>query len=233
MSKRELLREHRQRSASRTRTIWIGLIAIIALGIVAAFAVPALTSVEAPVGAFATITPNPRPQANGTSMGNPNAAVKVEEFSDFQCPYCQMYSLQEEALTIEKYVKTGKIYFTYTSWAFIGPESEAAAKASLCASEQGKFWDYHDILFANQGKTENGGAFTDRRLAAFAQSIGLNTTTFNSCTSSNKYSDQINQNKAKAESMGINSTPTFSVNGTLVDMGKLDETIDAALASAK
>jgi protein-disulfide isomerase len=65
----------------------------------------------------------------------------------------------------------------------IAKESHQAANASMCAFELGRFWDYHDMLFANQGEVENGGSFNDKRLQAFAESIGLDMNTFDDCFS--------------------------------------------------
>src|SRR5512133_3970345 len=115
MSKRDELREKRRRAEKRNRIIWIGVITLVVVAIIAAFAVPAAVSALTPVGEIKTAAPNPRPQANGNNMGDPNAPVKVEEFSDFQCPFCQKFTLEEESGIVEKYVKTGKVYFTYTS----------------------------------------------------------------------------------------------------------------------
>ena len=104
-----------------------------------------------------------RPQAQGLSMGDPNAPVKVEEYGDFQCPACRIFHESQEGQLIEKYIKTGLVYFTYTPFSFIGDESVKAAEAAYCAADQGKFWEYHDMLYANQ-TAENKGDFADSRL---------------------------------------------------------------------
>src|SRR5512146_2744064 len=114
MSKRDELREKRRRAESRNRIIWIGAIVLVALAVVAIFVVPGVINAATPVGAFKTITPNPRPQANGLSMGNPNAPVKVVEYADFQCPVCQEFTQQLEPTLVDSYIKTGKVYFTFT-----------------------------------------------------------------------------------------------------------------------
>jgi protein-disulfide isomerase len=101
--------------------------------------------------------------------------------------------------------------------------------------EQGHFWDYHDILFANQSG-ENQGSFNDKRLQAFAESLGLDMTAFNKCFNANTYSTQIQDDFQIGQNYGVTGTPTVFLNGTLVTPGQvptydqLKAAIDAALA---
>jgi protein-disulfide isomerase len=133
-----------------------------------------------PIGEVKSANPLTRPEVNGSSTGNPAAPVKVEEFADFQCPACGVFSVSLEPILINEYVRTGKVYYTFYPYSFIGKESTAAAEAAYCAQDQNKFWEYHDTLFANQ-TGENVGDFDDRRLQAFADNIGLDLKLFNSC----------------------------------------------------
>lgn len=150
------------------------------------------------------------------SLGDPNAPVKIEIYSDFQCPYCRRFWSDTEGQLFQDYVSTGKVYFTYRSLgAFIGHESQKAAEAAYCASDQEKFWEYHDLLFTNQG-AENSGAFSDARLTAFAQSLNLDMIAFNDCFQNGKYVEQVNQDAADAQAANIHSTPTFLINGTMI-----------------
>ena len=129
-----------------------------------------------------------RPRVQGNAMGDPDALVKIVEFSDFLCPYCRQFFLQTEQPLIEDYVATGKVYFVYrTLGDWLGPESQASAEAAYCASGQGKFWEYHDLLLANQGS----GSFSRDRLRAFAQALALDEEDFNACLSSARYRDQV------------------------------------------
>jgi protein-disulfide isomerase len=215
VSKRQAMREKRQRQARMQR---IGIIAIIVVG--ALFVAGALIYPNLkPVGEIATIavTPGERPMVNDNAMGDPNAPIKIEEFSDFQCPYCARFHEETEAQLTDSYVADGTVYFVYRSFGdFIGPESKAAAEAAYCAGDQGKFWEYHDILFANQ-TGENVGAFADRRLQAFAESLSLDMDAFNTCFSSGKYADRVAQDKADGTAAGVTGTPafllTYTVNG--------------------
>ena len=189
------------------------------------------------------------PQADGNKMGDPNAPVTITEFGDFQCTYCQKYWTDTETQIIDSYVKTGKVQYAYRSagnWvsANIGQgsvESQDAAMAAYCAADQNKFWQMHDALFANV-LGEDAGSFTDPRLQAIAQIVGLNMDAFNSCYSSHKYLDQVNQDFKDAQASGIQGTPffvlTYIVNGktrtTSVEGAQpysiFQQTIDAALS---
>jgi protein-disulfide isomerase len=163
-----------------------------------------------------------------TSMGDINAPVKVEEFGDYQCPACGEFFAQIEPELVTKYINTGKVYFTFTAYSFIGPESIAAAQASFCALDQGKFWEYHDMLYENQNG-ENQGSFSDTNLKGFAINLGLNIETFSGCMSNQKYAALVQDNVRYGKSMQVASVPYFLVNGKQVYRFSLLDTIDSAL----
>ncbi len=198
-------------------------------------------SIFLPTGSIVTITPVPYPLENGKAVGDPNAKVKIQVFEDFQCTSCKQYvdNVEKQLLT-SSYITNGQVYYELMQWPFIdtrsiAKESHQAANASMCALEQGKFWAYHDILYANQG-IENGGAFRNKRLQAFAESIGLDMTKFNQCFNTNKYSAEIEAEYQQGVSMGVTGTPTIFLNGKSVTPGfvptfdELKSAIDAALA---
>jgi protein-disulfide isomerase len=95
---------------------------------------------------------------------------------------------------------------------FWGKHSEQAALAAECADEQGRFWEYHDTLFANQG----GLAFTDSKLKEYARKLKLNPRTFGECLDSGKHREKVEGETAVAASLGARGTPTFFVNGRLL-----------------
>jgi protein-disulfide isomerase len=126
-----------------------------------------------------------------------------------------------EKQVIDEYVSTGQARLEYRHYIVVdgnvgGSESRRAAEASECAAEQGQFWNYHDMVFANQ-QGEGRGAFADRRLEAFAEAIGLDTQQFNACFSSNRYAGAVRSDEQLATQYGVNSTPSVFVNGVLVD----------------
>jgi protein-disulfide isomerase len=173
------------------------------------------------------------PQADGNKMGNPNAPVKIIEYADFQCPYCMHYWQETEPQIIQNYVAIGKVYYEYRSvGGFISPESADAANAAYCAADQNKFWEYHDILFANW-TGENAGDFTPDKLRQYASAIHLNLDQFNTCLSVGVHSDQVSKDVADAKAAGVTGTPAFIVNGKLMEGAQpystFQQTIDALL----
>jgi len=211
MSKRAEMRRKRMREQRLRRLVVIFIFLGAALLITATIIWPKI----APMGDIVIPRAKSYPLADGNAMGEPNAPVVIEEFSDFQCSYCQTFHQNTGAQIIEQYVETGQVYFIFRNFAFLGRESLAAANGSMCAAEQGKFWEYADILFANQSG-HDAGAFSDRRLEAFAENINLDKALFQSCMRENRYQDQIQQDYQAGVSQGINSTPSFIINGKLV-----------------
>ncbi len=219
MNKRQTMRAKRERQRRMQRLGVIGIVVVGALLVAFALVYPNLKS----IGEIVTVEPNPRPMADGTAMGDPNAPVIIAVFEDFQCPACQNYTEEIETLITETYVATGQVYYVFHQYPFIdsasvNKESQQAANASLCAAEQGLFWEYHDVLFANWNG-ENAGAFNDRRLVAFAETLDLDMDSFNSCFEENRYRDEIQSDFDLGTVMGVSGTPSVFVNGQQVTPG--------------
>jgi protein-disulfide isomerase len=147
--------------------------------------------------------------------GDPNAPVTIIEFADFQCPYCGRFFAQTEPQIDEQYMQGGKVRLGYFNFAFLGQESNWAAEAAECASDQNKFWEYHDKLYESQSG-ENQGAFSKDNLKKFAKELGLDTSAFNECLDSGKYTQLVQDESSMASSIGVRSTPTFLINGQAV-----------------
>ncbi|MFC2028741.1 DsbA family protein [Chloroflexota bacterium] len=237
MSKRQAIRKKRIQQQRRQRLVIIAMMVVGALLVTAALIYPSIK----PVGEIVSITPRTfNTQVDGRTLGDPNAPVIVDVWEDFQCPACVNYSLQIESLLITNYVETGKIVYTFHHYPFIDSmvstnESHQAANASMCAGDQGRFWDFHDILIANWNG-ENQGAFSDKRLVAFAEDLGLEMSSFNTCFNQDKFADQISQDFADGQAMGVSGTPSVFINGVQITPGfvpsyeQLSSIIDAALA---
>lgn len=114
----------------------------------------------------------------------------------------------------EEYITTGKVRFVYKHFAILGAESNRAAEASECAAEQGQFWPFHDLVFADQ--YANHSTLTEDKLISQAAEIGLDTTTFSQCLTSGRYTNQIRQESLSVQSMGVRGTPAFLVNGVFI-----------------
>ncbi len=144
--------------------------------------------------------------------GDADAPVTILEFSDFQCPYCGRFFAQVGPEINRQYIETGKARLGYIHFAFLGPESLWSAEASECAADQDAFWEYHDKLFNNQNG-ENKGAFSKENLKGFAADLGLDMEAFNQCLDGGVYTEYVQSQVDFGRQIGVQSTPTFLVNG--------------------
>jgi len=145
-------------------------------------------------------------------LGNPDATITIVEFGDYQCPNCYRWYINTKPQITENYIDTGKVNLIYMDLVIVGKDSSGAAQASYCAEEQGKYWEYHDLLYTSQEGADSGWANTER-LRAFAFSLDLDTELFNSCLDSGKYEKRIQYNMSEARKSGANATPTFFIIG--------------------
>ena len=216
MSKREQIRQRRQQE--RRRTLLTGVVIIAAIALV----ITALVIFRTQAAISGIVVPefyDYPAQTDGATMGDPEAPVQVVEFSDFQCSACAFYHAETLAQVIDSYVQTGQVYFVYRSFPVIDAraarkESHTAALAGYCAAEQDRFWEFHDVLFANR-IGENAGSFTIARLEAMADTLGLDSS-FDSCLAEETYLDRLNEDIQLGRDAGVNSTPSFLINGKLV-----------------
>ncbi len=147
--------------------------------------------------------------------GNPDAAITIVEFSDFQCPFCKRFHQTTLPLIQENYIDTGKVKFVYRDFPIesLHPNGAIpAAVASECADEQGMFWQYHDKIFQNQKNWERLAAEgVVNELKAYAVQLGLVTNQFNDCLNSGKYLDEVNKDLRDGNSYGVTGTPAFFI----------------------
>ncbi len=229
---RSRIRKRREQQQRRRRLYWIIGIAAVAVVVAFIFILPLLQGPEE------VVAPEPFdwPESTGTGMGDPDAPVVIVEYSDFQCPFCRQFHEQTLPSIVENHVRTGEVYFEYRQFPFIGRESIEAANASLCAAEQGEFWTYSSYLFANQ-TGENVGAYSEAKLQAMAQEIGLDMDQFEQCSSRNELQDQVQADYAQGLDGGVTSTPSFFVNGKqilgAVPYAQFQAEIEAALQAAQ
>jgi protein-disulfide isomerase len=173
--------------------------------------------------------------ADGRAIGPANAPVTLEVWSDYQCPFCQRFATTWEQALSDKYAAQGTLRIVYRDYAFIGNESISAATAARCADAQGKYWQYHDYLFANQNG-ENKGWFSDSRLQSIAQAIGLDVGAFNACRADSSYRTSVVNESTQGHALGVTGTPTLAIGGQLrtdlTTYDKLEAAVEAALAQA-
>lgn len=170
-------------------------------------------------------------------LGNKNAKVTIVEFSDFQCPFCKSYFDQTHQQIIDQYVKTGKAKFAYRHFPLVSihPNAQKAAEAAECANEQGKFWEYHDLLFNEQDTWSPlaGTQAADKFVSYATGNLGLNPSQFQDCLQSDKYKADVDEDTAFAGEIQVNATPSFFVNGVrvvgAVPFAELQKIIDEEL----
>ena len=142
-------------------------------------------------------------------LGSDVAPITIVEFGDYQCEACYYWFHNTRATLIDNYIKTEKVKLVFVDLAFLGNDSPNAAQASYCAEDQGKYWEYHTILYTFQdGPPDSGWADRDR-LNSFAFSLDMNMDEFNECMDSSKYAKRVNANEKEAIKQGATRTPTF------------------------
>jgi len=145
--------------------------------------------------------------------GSQDAPVTIIEFGDYQCPKCDQWFLNEKPTVTADLLETGKAKLYFLDFTFLGADSESASQAAYCAEDQGKYHEYHSILYTNQGEINDGWA-SPAALKEFATELGLDTVMFNNCLDSGKYVDRVSYNKQVGISAGVEGTPTFFIIGS-------------------
>jgi protein-disulfide isomerase len=142
-------------------------------------------------------------------LGSESAPVTIVEFGDYQCEACYHWFHNTRDTLIDNYIETGKAKLVFVDLPFLGRDSPRAAHASYCADDQGKYWEYHTILYTFQdGPPDSGWADRDR-LNSFAFSLDMNMDEFNECMDSSKHKQRVNANYDEAVKNGVTQTPTF------------------------
>jgi len=155
-------------------------------------------------------------------LGSASAPITIVEFGDYQCEACYHWYHNTRADIIDNYIETGKAKLIFVDLPFLGRDSPKAAHASYCADDQGKYWEYHTILYTFQdGPPDSGWADRDR-LNSFAFSLEMNMDEFNECMDSSKHKQRVKANYDDAVKNGATQTPTFilvSSDGTTKKLG--------------
>jgi protein-disulfide isomerase len=189
---------------------------------------PPVQVAEAPVTQEPQFIRYDIPTEGYPSLGPDDAKIVIVEFSDFQCPYCQRFHKETYPNLLAAY--PGKIRFVYRNFPLpptMHPEAMSAAVASLCANDQNAYWDYHEKLFS-------GTPLGEETYIQYATELGLNVEEFTACLSSGKHDDFIKQDMEFSSNLGVQSTPTFFVNGLAIigaqPLSSFTQLIDKELA---
>jgi protein-disulfide isomerase len=173
----------------------------------------ALSLVATPVAAQTTTTP-----LTDRSKGSAKAPVTVYEMSDFQCPYCKRFALETFPSLERDYINTGKVRWVFINFPLtsVHPHASAAAELALCAARQRGFWRIHDLLFQNQdawAPLKEAGPF----FVSLADSAGLSKQRLLTCLQARGTLNEVRADAEGAARSGATSTPTFYIEGGLVE----------------
>jgi protein-disulfide isomerase len=169
---------------------------------------------------------------NGAELGHPalgsaDAPVVMVEYGDFQCPYCGRFAREVEPKLVEKYVEDGTLRMEWRDFPYLGQESVDAALAARAAQEQGRFWEYHGLLYENQS-----AGFSRDRLIELAREAGLDAAKFESDLASNRYEAAVARDFQEGQRIGVSGTPTFIINGEVLaglqPVGVFEDAIERA-----
>jgi protein-disulfide isomerase len=167
-------------------------------------------------------------QASAGSSGPSNAPITIVEFSDYQCPFCQR---AEESVQEVRKKYGDKVRLIYMDFPLpMHSNALGAAQAARCAGDQGKYWEFHDALFADQSKLDAAG------LKATADKLKLDSKKFSECTGHGLHMDQVKASQQEGTQVGVDGTPTFIINGRMMNgaqpASEMESVIDEELARA-
>jgi protein-disulfide isomerase len=148
----------------------------------------------------------------GPSKGSADASVIMVYFTDFQCGYCRKFVKETLPSIDEQYIRPDKVRLVFRHLAILGEASSQAARAASCAFDQGKFWEYHDTLFANTSPV----AFSASRLKRYASDLRLDEKTFAACFDSKAHAKRVEAETLIGRTLGATGTPAFLINGQLL-----------------
>lgn len=190
----------------------------------------------------ASVVQVPVDLVDGRTLGKADAPVTLDVWSDYQCPVCGQFAELVEPTLIRTYVESGTLRIVDHDAAFQGQrssspydESVESGAAARCAADQGLYWQYHNLLFANQ-VGENQGAFRDERLRAIATKAGLDVAAWDACRATGQQQAAVRAETDAAVKLGVNATPTMNLNGQVIvgvrSAAELGAMIEAAAGTA-
>jgi protein-disulfide isomerase len=169
------------------------------------------------------------------AQGRADAPVVMVAYSDFQCPFCGKFARDTEPELVKRFVDDGTLRIEWRDFPYLGPESTTAAHAGRAAAAQGKFWAFHDAMYADQ-QPPNSGKVDQDYLVAIARKLGLDVEKFRKDLYSRWAAQEVNRDFREGRSIGVTGTPAFLVNGqpimgaqpTQVFVDAIEQAADAA-----
>jgi protein-disulfide isomerase len=215
-----------KRSVGSTWVLW-AVIAAVVLAVIGVIILQA-QSVRRPIETTKRI-------GEGAAWGPADAPVKIIEYSNFGCGHCRDFALDQGKQLRAEYEGTGKVRLQFKYFQLSDPAADEAANAAECAADQGRFWDYHDVLFGQQGVSRD--PFTKAALKNYGAQLGLDMARFGSCVDKSEHLPKVRQDSQEGVAQGVEATPTFFINGQkiigAVPYADLKAAVDARLAAVK
>lgn len=153
-------------------------------------------------------------QGPAATSGKPDAPIVIIEYSDYQCPFCRSWFNNSKPQLDKEYIETGKVQFIYKDFPLsFHPMATVYAEAARCSGDQGKYWEFHDKIFNEQSKFGQGtiSNLAKDDVKKWAQELNLNSSEFNSCLDSGKYTSAVQANFNEGTSIGVSGTPSFVI----------------------
>lgn len=228
-------RASRRRRQQTTLIVIIVAAAVILAGLLIFISIPRTETASGNVNYEELTQEIDHSGALGFAIGDPDAPVTLEVYSDFSCPHC--YSLSSVIhRVIGELAANGQVRVVYKPIAFVNPPySGPAATAAICAGEQGQFWQMHDQIWALYGQYRSAGAYTRPALFSLAEDLNLDMDAFSTCFDSPETASEVQAVIDEALGMGIYGTPTLLANGQQIYLNNIDtayDTIKAAIEAA-
>ncbi len=146
------------------------------------------------------------------AIGDVDAPVVMLAYSEFQCPFCGKFARDTAPTLIEEYVEAGTLRIEWRDFPYLGPESGTAAHAGRAAAAQGRFWEFHDAMYADQ-QPPNSGKLDEGFVAGVAEQIGLDVDRFRADMESKATQQSVAADFAEGQAIGVTGTPAFVING--------------------
>lgn len=194
----------------RSFYLLLGLVAVVGIGAI-------VWQTQRSGGGGARFVENVEPgEAEGYLMGDPNAAVTIYEFADFECPACATWATVQKHDVVQRLIETGQANLRFFDFPLtnIHPNTLQAHNAAACAADQDKFWEMHDALFAGQPQWA-ANSRPKRLFERYAMNVGLDVSVWDTCYESGTHMPRVLANQQEGERRGVNSTPTFVIGRRL------------------
>lgn len=207
-------------SGMRAFYIAIGAVAVVGVGVLG-YMMTRPVSVEIPADVLIQVTDTAG--FSGYYLGSAEALVEISEYGDYQCPFCQSFAMVQFPTIKSRLVDAGLVRWRYRDFPLdqSHPHARIAAHAAACADDQGRYWDAHEVIYQGQPtwSRERNAAGTFR---SYAQQIGLDVDAYDTCMQDARYAGRIEASRQEGVRVGVNSTPSFVMNGRLYQAGVMN-----------